>query len=150
MNSPTDQRSREELIDALERSQRKAEFYQRRVDLLQRWQHSMRDPERILVCDIIANAQILPDPEGLRYGHLRETDAAEPTASWKVAAYDFLRTGAHYTVKCGEVVFHCGGHHYQKGVGAARYPEAFDAGIREAMAKAHPLPTPTLHTQEPT
>lgn len=28
----------------------------------------MRDPERTLVCDILANAALLPDPKGLRYG----------------------------------------------------------------------------------
>jgi hypothetical protein len=44
------------------------DFYRRRVDLLQQWQSKMRDPERTIACDIIANGQTLP-PEfaGDRY-----------------------------------------------------------------------------------
>jgi hypothetical protein len=44
-----------------------ARFYRRRCELLQEWQVRMRDPERQLVCDILANAQPLPDPHGKRY-----------------------------------------------------------------------------------
>lgn len=44
------------------------DFYRRRVDLLQTWQQRMRDPERTIVCDIIANGQTLPDADGSRYG----------------------------------------------------------------------------------
>jgi hypothetical protein len=44
------------------------EFYRRRTLLLERMQKTMRDPERRLVCDILANAQLLPDPTGSRYG----------------------------------------------------------------------------------
>ena len=44
------------------------EFYKRRVEMLGREQKRMRDPERTLVCDIIANGQLLPDPNGKRYG----------------------------------------------------------------------------------
>jgi len=43
-------------------------WYLRRVELLAAHQHTMRDPERTLVCDILANGQLLPDPNGLRYG----------------------------------------------------------------------------------
>ena len=42
-------------------------FYKRRVEMLQREQKRMRDPERTLVCDIIANCQLLPDPNEKRY-----------------------------------------------------------------------------------
>ena len=42
------------------------EFYERRVNALQKWQSKMRDPERIIVCDIIANGCTL-DPAGSRY-----------------------------------------------------------------------------------
>lgn len=44
------------------------DFYQRRCDMLQAEQKRMRDPERTLVCDILANGQLLPDPHGKRYG----------------------------------------------------------------------------------
>ena len=44
------------------------EFYRSRCDMLQREQTRMRDPERVMVCDILANGQLLPDPNGVRYG----------------------------------------------------------------------------------
>lgn len=49
------------VLDALD-------FYRGRCDLLQAQQARMRDPERTLVCDILANGQLLPDPAGERYG----------------------------------------------------------------------------------
>lgn len=49
------------VLDALD-------FYRGRYDLLQAQQARMRDPERTLVCDILANGQLLPDPAGERYG----------------------------------------------------------------------------------
>jgi hypothetical protein len=43
-------------------------FYKKRVELLQTWQSKMRDPERTIACDIIANGKTFP-PEnaGDRY-----------------------------------------------------------------------------------
>ncbi len=41
---------------------------QRKLDMLGALQHLMRDPERTLVCDVLANGQLLPDPDGSRYG----------------------------------------------------------------------------------
>lgn len=41
---------------------------QHRINMLAQEQKRMRDPERTLVCDIIANGQLLPDPTGTRYG----------------------------------------------------------------------------------
>ena len=41
----------EQLADALQ----SADFYRRRVQAFQQWQSKMRDPERTIVCDIIAN-----------------------------------------------------------------------------------------------
>lgn len=52
----------EQLGDALSAR----DFYKRRVEALQQWQSSMRDPERIIVCDIIANGCTL-EPAGDRY-----------------------------------------------------------------------------------
>lgn len=49
-----------------------AAFYKRRCDALQAWQSSMRDPERTVVCDILANGFTLDQPfAGDRYGGLR-------------------------------------------------------------------------------
>ena len=45
-----------------------ADWNRRRVEMLSRLQKHMRDPERTLVCDILANGQLLPDPHGKRYG----------------------------------------------------------------------------------
>ena len=43
-------------------------FYTLRHDLLAKTQKRMRNPERTLVCDILANGTLLPDPQGKRYG----------------------------------------------------------------------------------
>ncbi len=43
-------------------------WYQGRLDMLLHEQDWMRDPERTLLCDIIANGALLPDPDGKRYG----------------------------------------------------------------------------------
>jgi hypothetical protein len=43
-------------------------WHERRADLLQKVQRTMREPERTLVCDILANGSLLPDPSGKRYG----------------------------------------------------------------------------------
>jgi hypothetical protein len=45
-----------------------SDFYKSRCELLQKSQRYMRDPERTIVCDILANNNLLPDPEGKRYG----------------------------------------------------------------------------------
>lgn len=50
------------VADALD----SAQFYRRRVEALQSWQSKMRDPERTIVCDILANGHAL-DPAGDRY-----------------------------------------------------------------------------------
>lgn len=56
------------------------DFYKRRVQLLEREQHRMRDPERTLVCDILANGQLLSDPHGKRYGQNAEVTRGEVEA----------------------------------------------------------------------
>lgn len=57
-----------ETIGEIENLRSEADFYRRRCDLLQEWQNRMRDPERTIVCDILANGQTLPDQSGNRYG----------------------------------------------------------------------------------
>ncbi len=44
------------------------DFYKSRCELLGKVQKYMKDPERQIVCDILANDNLLPDPEGKRYG----------------------------------------------------------------------------------
>lgn len=57
-----------EWREEIDRLRQSVEFYKRRCDALQEWQSKMRDPERTIVCDIIANGCTLP-PEfaGERY-----------------------------------------------------------------------------------
>lgn len=70
------QHLREELADALnyvtvvQRKMEREVRQQAKLDILQKAQKNMRDPERQIVCDIIANGQLLPDPDGKRYGGL--------------------------------------------------------------------------------
>ena len=59
------QQIQDKQIERLENSLR---FYRSRCELLQKVQIYMRDPERTIVCDIIANNSLLPDPKGTRYG----------------------------------------------------------------------------------
>ncbi len=42
-------------------------FYKSRCELLAKHQNTMRDPERTLVCDILANGQLLHGIENKRY-----------------------------------------------------------------------------------
>lgn len=58
----------EPLLQELEELRQSVAFYKRRCDALQEWQSKMRDPERTIVCDVLANGCTLP-PEhaGDRY-----------------------------------------------------------------------------------
>lgn len=55
-----------ELIDQREDDMHMLRFYRKRIDALQEWQSKMRDPERTIVCDILANGCTL-EPAGDRY-----------------------------------------------------------------------------------
>ena len=65
-------RDRAELAaDEMRRLENEANFYRRRCEALQAWQSSMRDPERVIVCDILANGFTLDQPfAGDRYAGL--------------------------------------------------------------------------------
>ena len=54
--------------------------YDNKLRLLTKEQHRMRDPERTLLCDIIANGQLLPDPNGSRYGQNASNQTPPPRA----------------------------------------------------------------------
>ncbi len=58
----------EELLKFAQAVCEKNNFYKTRCELLQKVQKYMRDPERQIVCDILANNSLLPDPSGVRYG----------------------------------------------------------------------------------
>jgi hypothetical protein len=58
----------EGLIQERDDARATRDFYMRRVDTLQQWQSKMRDPERTIVCDILANGHTLePAAAGDRY-----------------------------------------------------------------------------------
>ena len=69
----------EQLDDAMS----SRDFYKRRIDALQQWQSKMRDPERTIVCDIIANGCTL-EPAGDRYPTPPAAPAQEPVQRWAV------------------------------------------------------------------
>ena len=61
----------ETVADALIRLAHAESFYRRRCEALQAWQSSMRNPERVIVCDILANGFTLDQPlSGDRYAGL--------------------------------------------------------------------------------
>ena len=61
----------ETVADALGRLEHSESFYRRRCEALQAWQSSMRNPERVIVCDILANGFTLDQPlSGDRYAGL--------------------------------------------------------------------------------
>jgi len=66
----------EDLIQERDDARSSLDFYKRRADALQQWQSKMRDPERTIVCDILANGCTL-EPAGDRY----TTPPAQPAAT---------------------------------------------------------------------
>jgi hypothetical protein len=67
----------------LESARQSAEFYQRRCDALQQWQSRMRDPERTIVCDILANGKAL-EPAGNRYTLAQPAAHPDPEAAQRM------------------------------------------------------------------
>ncbi len=53
--------NKQDIQFEIERLKAEKAFYKNRVELLHKWQSKMRDPERTLVCDILANGQIWHD-----------------------------------------------------------------------------------------
>jgi len=68
VGDPTGKLMQDELVEHCRKLTHSSDWNRRRVDMLSRMQRHMRTPERTLVCDIIANCQLLPDPDGKRYG----------------------------------------------------------------------------------
>ena len=68
VGDPAGKLMQEELVEHCRKLAHSADWNRRRVEMLARLQKHMRDPERTLVCDILANGQLLPDPQGKRYG----------------------------------------------------------------------------------
>jgi hypothetical protein len=56
----------QQISDIIKDLERSLLFYQNRVNMLQCWQSSMRDPERKIVCDILANGFTLTTKEEIK------------------------------------------------------------------------------------
>jgi hypothetical protein len=65
-------------LDLVEKLTRKVEWYSKRANILQHWQSLMRDPERKIVCDILANGFTLTTKEEItRAGRVMEVIEAQ-------------------------------------------------------------------------
>lgn len=71
-------------------------FYRKRCELLQQVQARMRDPERTLVCDILANGQLLGSVDGPRY--------SPPTAVPAEGLRDSALNSAKFRASCYALV----------------------------------------------
>ena len=58
----------EELLNKIKDLEFELDFYKSRINLINKVQKYMRDPERTMICDIVANNSLLPDPNSERYG----------------------------------------------------------------------------------
>lgn len=89
VGDPDGKLMQDELVEHCRKLAHSADFNGSRVKILSQLQRHMRDPERTLVCDILANGQLLPDPSGKRYGFITtgkehcagSTQPARPAAS---------------------------------------------------------------------
>lgn len=85
VGDPKGELMQDELVEHCRKLAHSEDWNRRRVHMLSRLQKHMRDPERTLVCDILANGRLLPDPHGKRYGfeatgnehHYRSNDQTE-------------------------------------------------------------------------
>lgn len=59
------------------RLEQERDWYRSRVRLLEKSKAMFREPELTIICDIMANGQLLPDPDGTRYGHNSKTHPPE-------------------------------------------------------------------------
>lgn len=82
-----DRKLEPEVLRELERLEFQVSFYRSRCEALQSWQSSLRDPERMIVCDILANGFALArESAGDRYKIKQETDdPPEAIANGKAA-----------------------------------------------------------------
>jgi hypothetical protein len=81
------------VVDEVLRLRDACDWHRRRFAALQREQRRMREPEATVVCDILANGNLLPDPHGHRYGELAAGRARLLLAT--------LHRIEHLAVQCG-------------------------------------------------
>lgn len=103
------------LQDQLDEALQSLEFYKRRCDLLQSIQTRMRDPERTMVCDVLANGHLLQggdgQPDKARYAppEAAPVQLPEPVAyrlrntAFRSEVYEYFRT--KYLAECRQKQF---------------------------------------------
>jgi len=87
------------------RAEERLKYALRRLDALQAAQEKMREPERTILCDLLANGRLLPDRDGSRYGPpnpTEETDRAERAEAELNEAKGLLRSYVSYLHKCDD------------------------------------------------
>lgn len=57
---------------AWNRLERERDWYRSRLQLLENSKSMFREPELTIICDIMANGQLLPDKDGSRYGNQKQ------------------------------------------------------------------------------
>ena len=76
-------------------------FYRKRCELLQQVQARMRDPERTLVCDILANGQLLGSVDGPRYSPPTEVHARDESPVYVCEGLTVPVWAVHYANELG-------------------------------------------------
>ncbi len=138
----------DDLAKELDTAREALQWYMRRCEQLQHVQHRMRDPERTMACDILANGSLLA-PEGQRY-------TAQPAPSGDAELLDFIcnhdrlrmveQSGGFWRVYQDESPWEAENHLWQS-MTSRWYPTAREAikaarDKLEAIESAQPQPDP--------
>lgn len=88
------------LQEQLDEALQSLEFYKRRCDLLQSIQPRMRDPERTMVCDVLANGHLLQggdgQPDKARYAPPEAAPVVLPEPSAWISACQTIGGGVDW------------------------------------------------------
>lgn len=98
VNAPQDPECQAELRKRIKSLAHSEQFYHRRVHLLEQVQSRMRDPERTLVCDVVANGLLLHGSDGRldeRRYFAPANEAPAPTHQAHQASADAAALRAH-------------------------------------------------------
>jgi len=122
------------------------DFYKRRTDELQKAQSQMRDPERTMVCDILANGRLLVPAAG-RYNTSPPASASvsvervEPVPAAMKTIIQAMQQDPEYAwgwhCNIAMAFVDAGGDHYTGNQGAARFMK-----LLANVEPAHELPSP--------
>lgn len=85
--TPTDEQL--QISDIIKDLEQSLKFYKDRVNMLQCWQSSMRDPERKIVCDILANGFTLTTKEEVDNAEAVDASKAREEALALLEEWDY-------------------------------------------------------------